>query len=100
MAANHRDVLVEMAERLEPLPAGTPQRDTALANDARSWAQAIAWLPGTKESTHFAERWTALNQQLEPLLNEVDFPLGPDEQLAGRPAVDARQRAPGARYAE
>ena len=79
--ANHRDVLVEMAERAEPAPAGSPQRDTVLVTEARSSAQAIVWLPATKESNHFAERWSALNRQLEPLLSEVDFPLGPDEQL-------------------
>ena len=60
--ANHRDVLVEMAERAEAAPAGTPQRDIALANEARSWAQAIVWLPATKESDHFAERRSALNR--------------------------------------
>ena len=79
--ANHRDVLVEMAERAEPAPAGTPQRDTVLVSEARGSAQALVWLPGTKESGYFAERWRALNRQLEPLLSEVDFPLGPDEQL-------------------
>src|SRR5580700_6508225 len=79
--ANHRDVLVEMAERAEPAPAGSPQRDTVLVTEARSSAQAIVWLPATKESNHFAERWSALNRQLELLLSEVDFQLGPDEQL-------------------
>src|ERR1700749_1880119 len=79
--ANHRDVLVEMVERAEPAPAETPQRDDVLAKKARSWAQSVVWLPGTKESNHFAERWSALKWQLEPLLGEVDFPLGPDEQL-------------------
>jgi cyclic beta-1,2-glucan synthetase len=79
--ANHRDVLVEMAERLEPIPAGSPQRESALTEGARQWAHAIVWLPTTKESGHFAERWAALNRSLEPLLSEVDFQLGPDEQL-------------------
>ena len=81
-SANHRDVLVDMAERLEPMPVGAPRlRDSAVADAARSWAQAITWLPGTKQSDHFAQRWTALTRRLEPLLSEVDFTLAPDEQL-------------------
>lgn len=79
--ANHRDVLVDMAERLEPIPVGAPQRESAVGEAARRWAHAIAWLPATKESNHFAERWTALSRRLEPLLSEVDFTLAPDEQL-------------------
>ncbi len=81
-SANHRDVLVDMAERLEPMPVGAPRlRDSAVADAARSWAQAITWLPGTKQSDHFARRWTALTRRLEPILSEVDFTLAPDEQL-------------------
>jgi cyclic beta-1,2-glucan synthetase len=81
MNANHRDVLVDMAERLEPIPVGAPLRDSGVTEAARNWAHAITWLPCTKESNHFAERWAALNRRLEPLLGEVDFALAPDEQL-------------------
>jgi len=79
--ANHRDVLVDMAERLEPVRASAPLRDSAVAEAARGCAHAITWLPATKESGHFAQRWAALNRRLEPLLGEVDFTLAPDEQL-------------------
>ena len=80
-SANHRDVLIDMADRVEPVSVESPQRDNALTAEARSWAKAVAWLPATKESAHFAERWTALGRKLEPLLEAVDFQLQPDEQL-------------------
>ncbi len=79
--ANHRDVLVDMAERLEPVSVGAPLRDSAVTEAARSWARAVTWLPATRESDHFAQRWVALNRRLEPLLGEVDFALAPDELL-------------------
>ncbi len=70
-----------MADRQTPVPAETPAGEIALADAARNWAQRIAWLPATKQSSHFAERWTSLTRTLEPILSEVDFQLGPDEQL-------------------
>ena len=80
--ANHRDVLVDMAERLEPIPVGAPRlRDSRIADAARNWAHAITWLPGTKQSDHFAQRWTSLMRRLELILSEVDFTLAPREQL-------------------
>ncbi|HLI63437.1 MAG TPA: hypothetical protein VKV05_08550, partial [Terriglobales bacterium] len=79
--ANHRDVLVELADRPGPVAAGAPQRAEGVAQGARHWAHALVWLPGVKESSHYAERLTALNRRLEPLLAELDFTLAPDEKL-------------------
>jgi len=78
---NHRDVLMEIADRVESAPAETPQHDQMLARRATDWARALVWLPGTRESSHFAERVAALNRRLEPLLASVDFTLAPDESL-------------------
>jgi len=80
MATNHRDVLVEMAERPEPIPA-EPRPEPALAEAARAWAHALVWVPATKQSGYFAQRSAALQRRLEALLAEVDFPVADDERL-------------------
>jgi hypothetical protein len=79
--ANHRDVLVENADRREPLSPEEPQRDANVAEEARHWASALVWLPAIRESKHFTERAAALHRRLEPLLAELDFTLAADEQL-------------------
>ncbi len=78
---NHRDVLVEMADRAETSAVLAPQHDKALAERARQWARTLAWLPGTKESPYFTERVAAVNRKLEPIFAELDFTLPPDEHL-------------------
>ncbi len=84
MVTNHRDVLVEMAGRVEPAPVGAgPDQD--LSDAARRWANTLVWLPGTRESDRFAQRLTALKRVLDPLLEkaealESDPPL-PEDQL-------------------
>src|SRR3954464_12796454 len=77
---NHRDLLAEMSEPAGPAPE-TPAGDIALADAGRNWAHRLAWLPATKESSHFAQRWASLAKTLDRILSEVDFQLGPDEQL-------------------
>jgi hypothetical protein len=79
--ANHRDVLAEIADRPQAGPADARQRDAAIAQEARHWANALVWLPAVKQSRHFAERITALNRHLDPLLAELDFPLAPQQTL-------------------
>jgi len=79
--ANHRDVLVEMADRPSAFPSESPQRSAALAPRARQWANALVWLPAIKQSSHFAKRLAALNRKLEPLLAELDFTIAPEEKL-------------------
>ena len=78
---NHRDLLVEIPERAGQVPAETAAGDVAVAEAARNWAHRIAWLPATKESSHFSERWASLTKTLEPILTEVDFQIEPGEQL-------------------
>jgi hypothetical protein len=79
--ANHRDVLVEMADRPNPVAAEAQEPAEGVAQSARHWAHALAWLPGIKESAHYAQRLAALNRRLEPLLAQLDFTLAPDEKL-------------------
>ena len=78
--ANHRDV-VEIADRTEPAPANSSQREASLGQAARHWANGLAWLPAVKQSSHYADRVAALNRRLEPMLAQLDFTLDPDEQL-------------------
>ena len=75
MVTNHRDVLVETADRAEAAPA-TPGSDKALAEAARQWARALVWLPATKQSDAFSQRLTALKRRLHPLYRELDFDAG------------------------
>ncbi len=81
ISTNHRDVLVETTDRAEPEPMETPGNDRDLAQSAQAWAHKLVWLPATRESSHFAERLTALNRRLDPLLAELDVPANPDEKL-------------------
>jgi cyclic beta-1,2-glucan synthetase len=81
MATNHRDVLVDMAERFEPARPEPQRPDTALAEAAHSWARTLVWVPATKQSDYFAKRLSALSRLLDPLLADVDFPTDPDERL-------------------
>src|SRR5580704_5147652 len=78
---NHRDVLVDTSDRTEPDTVETPRHDQQLARSAQTWAQKLVWVPGTKASDHFAERLTALNRRLNPLLAELDVPVDPAEKL-------------------
>jgi len=80
--ANHRDV-VETAQRTEPMQASAPQpqRDETLAQRARQWAHALVWLPDARQSNVYAQRISALDRKLEPLLAELDFSLAPAETL-------------------
>jgi hypothetical protein len=79
--ANHRDVLVDIADRAAPVAVDAQKRDSETAQAARHWANALVWLPATKQSSVFAERVAAVNRRLEPIFAELDFTLGPDEQL-------------------
>ncbi|HUI84713.1 MAG TPA: hypothetical protein VL240_10840, partial [Candidatus Binatia bacterium] len=79
--ANHRDVLLEMADRAGPKPAQASQSDDALAQRARQRAHALVWLPSTRESDHVSRRLSVLSHSLESLLSAVDFPVDADEQL-------------------
>jgi hypothetical protein len=80
-ATNHRDVLVDTTDRTEPDTVETPRHDRALAQSAQAWAQTLVWVPATKESAHFAQRVSALNRRLNPLLAELDVPDNPGEKL-------------------
>ena len=82
ISTNHRDVLVDTTDRTEPDTVEAPANDRDLAQSARAWAQTLVWVPATKQSAHFAERLTALNRRLNPLLAELDVPASPDEKLA------------------
>jgi hypothetical protein len=79
--ANHRDVLVEMADRPSAFPAESPSRSAGLAPAARHWANALVWLPAIKQSPHFPKRVSVLNRNLEPLLADLDFTVDPEEKL-------------------
>ncbi|HTV65794.1 MAG TPA: hypothetical protein VMD98_09325, partial [Bryocella sp.] len=82
MATNHRDVLVDMAERLQPvLVPAAPRPDSALAEAARRWAHDLVWLPGTKQSGYFAQNFAALRKRLDPLLAEAELTGENDERL-------------------
>jgi len=78
---NHRDVLVDTTDRTEPDTVEAPANDRDLAQSAQAWAQKLVWLPATKQSAHFAQRLTALNRRLNPLLAQLDVPTDPDEKL-------------------
>ncbi len=80
MVTNHRDVLVEMADRVEPLPV-VPRLDPSLADAAQRWAHALVWLPGTRQSDHFARRLASLKRSLDPLLDGLEIPVGENAQL-------------------
>ena len=81
ISTNHRDVLVDTSDRTEPDTVEVPTQDRDLAQSAKAWAHQIVWVPATKQSTHFAERLTALNRRLDPMLAQLDVPVGPDEKL-------------------
>ena len=81
ISTNHRDVVAETTDRTEPDPVPSPGDDRDLAQSAQTWAQQLVWLPATRESAHFAQRLTALNRRLDPLLAELDVPANPDEKL-------------------
>jgi len=73
MATNHRNVLVEMAERLEPVPVA-PRPELPLAEAARRWARALVGLPGVKQSDAFAQRFATVKRHLDSLLAEFEVP--------------------------
>ncbi len=79
--ANHRDVLVEMADRPKSVLEDARRRDAAIAQEARHWANSLVWLPAIRQSAHFSERAAGLNRRLDRLLAELDFALGPEEKL-------------------
>ncbi len=81
MATNRRDVLVEMADRVEPSPPDPRRTDATLADAARKWAQTLVWVPATKQSEHFSERVAKVKARLEPLLAEVDSIPDADPRL-------------------
>ncbi len=80
MVTNHRDVLVEMADRVEPLPV-VPRPDPSQAEAAQRWAHALVWVPGTRQSDHFAQRLASLKRSLDPLLDTLEVPVDENEQL-------------------
>ncbi len=80
MVTNHRDVLVEMAEHLEPVPVA-PRADLALAEAARLWAHALVGLPAVQQSNTFGQHFAKVKRRLDPLLAEVEVPSGEDEAL-------------------
>ncbi len=80
-ANNHRNVLLETADRVESAEIDLPQHDKALTQQAERWAKSLVWLPATKESGQYAQRTAALNRRLESLLAELDVVVHPDEQL-------------------
>ncbi len=96
ISTNHRDVLVDAADRTEPDTVDAPMNDRDLTQQARAWAQQLVWLPATRESAQFAERLSVLNRRLDPLLTGLERPGRSRREAAGRHAVAARQRAPGA----
>ncbi|MGC2112527.1 MAG: glucoamylase family protein [Candidatus Korobacteraceae bacterium] len=77
---NHRDVLLEAADRVEATDSA-PARNRELAQRAQDWAHQLVWLPATKHSAHFADRLSALNRRLQPLLAQFDVPLDPEEKV-------------------
>ncbi|MGB8887869.1 MAG: glucoamylase family protein [Candidatus Korobacteraceae bacterium] len=81
ISTNHRDVLVDAADRTEPDTVDAPMNDRDLTQQAQAWAQQLVWLPATKESAQFADRLSALNRRLDPLLTGLDVPADPDEKL-------------------
>ncbi len=80
MVTSHRDVLVEMADRLEPMPVA-PRPGPSLADTAQRWAHTLVWLPATRQSDSFARRFAALRRRLDPMLDALEVPVSEDERF-------------------
>src|SRR6516225_3402184 len=80
-----RELLAEAPQHFGPELADTAEGNSELAVHAQTWAHALAWLPGVKESNYFAKRVEAVNRRVDALLMtaESDLPAGtvlPEDQ--------------------
>ncbi len=81
MENSHRDLLAEMPNRPGPTEAAAGEHGPALAARGEVWARELAWLPGVKVSTHFAERFAALSRRLDSLMAEAEIDPAPGTTL-------------------
>ena len=92
MVTNHRDALVEVAERLQPVAVpAMAQPDAALAEQARRYAHSLVWLPSTSQSDHYSRRLAALKRRLDPLLAELELPADEDVHFTAARLTDDQQ---------